>query len=436
MPNHRHRHVAPPHLRFPHRRVSRLRRRPHLPQLGGFGLVLAVVGPGLLAGLSDDDPAGITTYSVLGATEGYRLLWVIAVSVAALIVYHELGARIGVSTGRGVMALLRQRLGRRTALGGLALLMVANLGTCAAEFAGVATAVAPLGIPPWVAAPVAAAAVGLLVLTGSFHRVEHVLLLLCAGFVTYVGACFLADPDWGAAARGLVIPSAPGSREAWYLTVAAVGTTLAPWGLTFIQSTVVDKGLRREDLRAERIDVITGAVLTGIIGVFVAVSCAATIHAQGGTIEDAGDAAKALEPLAGNAASALFGAGLLGAGLLAAAVVPLASAYSVAETVGADAKLDERWAEAPVFHVAYLAMLVPGALLVAIPGLPLLPVLVGSQALNAVLLLPLIVVMRSMGTDRELMGDTALGPVGRVLTALAIALIAACVIALGLLSVT
>jgi Mn2+/Fe2+ NRAMP family transporter len=389
--------------------------------------VLAVLGPGLLAGLSDDDPAGITTYSVLGAEHGYQLLWVLGVSVAALIVFHEIGARLGVATGRGLAALVRERHGRRWAVAGLAVLLPANFGTCCAELAGISTALEPLGVPAWVAAPLAALVVTALMFAGSFHRVEHVLLAVSAVFVTYIGACILARPDWGAAVHGLLVPSVPGGTAAIAIIVATIGTTLAPWGLTFIQSAVVDKGVGREHLRLERFDVWAGAVLTGVIGAFIVIACAATLYATGGQIDDAGDAAQALEPLAGSAASLLFSAGLLGAGLLAAAVVPLASAYSVSEALGAEARLDDDWRAAPVFHRAYVAVIVPAALLVSVPGMPLLDVLVGSQTLNAVLLCPQLLLMRRLARDPGLMGELRLGRAGNALSAATVALVLACV---------
>jgi Mn2+/Fe2+ NRAMP family transporter len=418
--------------------VWRLRHRPAKPR-GAIPLrvaaAAAVLGPGLLAGLSDDDPAGITTYSVLGADHGYRLLWVVTLSVGALIVFHELGARMGIATGKGFTTLVGERHGRRWTLIALAILLGANFGTCCAEFAGIATALDPFDVPAAVAAPVAAVLVGVLVMAGSFHKVEHVLLVLSAIFVSYIAAGVLAHPDWGAAAHGLLVPSLPGTRDGLAITVATVGTTLAPWGLLFVQSSVVDKGIGPAALGLERADVITGAVLTGVIGVFVVIACAATINATGGSIEDAGDAAHALEPLAGSAASQLFSAGLLGAGLLAAAVVPLSTAYTVAEALGSDACLDDNWRQAPVFHRAFVAMIGFSALFIAIPGLPLLDVLVGSQILNAILLVPLLILMRVMARDPALMGRHALGRAGRALTGVAILLIGACVIALLALTV-
>ncbi|WP_241004324.1 Nramp family divalent metal transporter [Conexibacter sp. SYSU D00693] len=418
------------HLQF---RLGRLRRAAR-PPAGALAL-LAVVGPGLLAGLSDDDPAGITTYSVLGAEHGYRLLWVLVASTVALVVFHELAVRIGVVTGKGLLELVRARHGRRAALLVAGTLVVANTATMAAEFAGVAAAADLLHLGPrWVAVPAAAVLVTGLVLAESFHRVEHVLLLLSAVFVAYVVAGVLAEPDWAAAGRGAVVPSLPGTSDGLLAVTATVGTTLAPWGLAFVQSYAVDKRLTPADLRLERVDVVAGAVLTGVIGAFIVIACAATLHVQGVEVDGFRDAATALEPLAGHLAATLFGVGMLGAALLAASVVPLSTAYSVAEAVGSEARLDDRPAQARTFYATFAATVAAGAGAVLVPGVPLITLLVLSQALNAVLLVVVLPVLRRLGSDRALMGEHALGRAGRAVTALVLVAVVGCVGALGALT--
>ena len=427
-----HPHRAPG--RHTHWRLARRRHR--LLRAGGLAALLAVVGPGILAGLSDDDPAGIATYSILGARYGYELLWVLALSTAALIIFHEVGARLGVVTGKGLLTLVRERFGGRAAAAVAASLVVANTGTLCAEFAGVAAAMELLtGTSRYVSVPLAAIGVSLLVLRESFHRVEHLLLALSGVFVAYVVAGFLAHPDWGEAGKGLVVPSIPLNRDAVLVAVATVGTTLAPWGLAFIQSYAVDKRLRPADLRYERMDVIVGAVLTGVIGFFVVVACAATLNAQGIDVEEASDAARALEPVAGEGAATLFGLGFLGAALLAAAIVPLSTAYSIAEALGRRASLDRSFTEERAFYLGFGAVTAVAAGLVLIPGAPLIELLFLTQALNAVLLLVLLPFIRSLAADRELMGENALGRFDRVTTAVALAVVAVSVAALGVLAV-
>ncbi len=414
----------------------RLARRRRLLLRGGMvATLLAVVGPGVLAGLSDDDPAGIATYSILGARYGYELLWVLGLSTLALIVFHEVGVRLGVVTGKGLLTLVRERFGNRAAGLVVGALVIANTGTLCAEFAGVAAGMELLGgMSRYLSVPLAAIGVSALVLRENFNRVEHFLLALSSVFVAYVVAGVLAHPDWGAAARGLVVPSIPLDRDALLVAVATLGTTLAPWGLAFIQSYAVDKKLQVKDLRYERVDVIVGAILTGVIGFFVVIACAATLHVEGIDVNDASDAARALEPLAGDTAATLFGLGFVGAALLAAAIVPLSTAYSISETAGRHADLDDSFAEARTFYLSFGAVVAVAACLVLIPGAPLIQILFLSQALNAVLLLVLLPFIRSLAKDPELMGENALGRFDRVSTGLALALIAASVLALGVLA--
>jgi NRAMP (natural resistance-associated macrophage protein)-like metal ion transporter len=397
----------------------------------GAPTFLAVVGPGLLAGLSDDDPAGITTYSILGAEFGYELLWVLLLATGALIVFHELAARLGLVTGRGLVSLVRERYGPKVTALVVTTLVVANLGTTAAEFAGVAASLDLAGVTKYLSVPAAAIAVSVLTLKGSFHRVEHVLLILSAVFVTYIASGLLAHPDWSSVARGLFVPSGGLSPEACVVAAATVGTTLAPWGLAFIQSYTVDKNLHASELRYERIDLVTGAVMTGVIGVFVVIACAATIHPTGQKIEDARDAAAALEPLAGHLAATLFGAGLLGAALLAAAILPLSTAYSLCEARGREAALDNSFRDDPFFYVTYCAVVAIGAAVVLVPGVPLIGILFVTQVLNAILLLPLIIVMLLLGRDRDVLGEYRSGPLAQALAYAAALVVAVSLLALG-----
>lgn len=412
------------------------RRRHRLVRRGGLAAFFAVVGPGVLAGLSDDDPAGITTYSILGADYGYRMLWVLVLSVAALIVFHQIAVRVGIVTGKGLMELIRERYGRRVAQTVLAFLVVANMGTLCAEFAGVAAAFDLFGIGDrFLVIPLVAAVVSLLVLRGSFRRVEHILLLLSSVFVAYIGAGILAGPDWGAALKGTVVPGMPLTSDALLVAVATLGTTLAPWGLTFIQSYAVDKRLGIESIRYERIDVAVGALLTGVIGAFVVIACAATIHVSGVSIETASDAAKALDPLVGSFASRLFGLGFLGAALLAVALVPLATAYSVSETHGSRHDLNDRFDEARLFYTSYIVAVSIAAGVVMIPDAPLIPILFLTQALNAVLLLAVVPFLWKLAQGRDLMGNHILEGPERIGSGLVLVLIVASVLALGWLTI-
>lgn len=398
-------------------------------------VMVSVVGPGLLAGLSDDDPAGITTYSVLGTEYGYQLLWVLLLSTVALIVFHDLGARMGVVTGQGLIGLVRDRFGPRRGGVAMALLLIANLGTTCAELAGVAAGFELFGVSRYVAVPVVATGVTLVVLRGQFHRIEHILMALAAVFLAYVVAGFVARPDWSAAAAGLVTPTMPLTRDAILIITATVGTTLAPWGLSFIQSYAADKKLTVDELRYERVDVVVGSVLTGVIGFFVVVTCAATLHARGLKIASAADAAAALEPLAGTYARTLFAIGLIGAAILAAAILPLSTAYSLTEFTGHEGALDDGFRRAPVFYGTYIGVVALAAGIVLLPGISLIPLLVLTQVLNAVLLLPLLVFMYRLARDPELMEGKRVSGAPALLYLVTIAAISLCIGALFVLTV-
>lgn len=423
-PGHRKRGIVARFAEQRHRRVGDRR-------VGALAAVLALLGPGLLAGLSDDDPAGLTTYSVLGTEHGYRLLWVITASVVLLVQFQLIAVRLGATSGKGFVALVRDRWGVRAGWCAAMGLLIANFGTICAEYAGVAAAGQLAGIPAGVSAPLAGILIVGVVVLGSFHRVEHVLLLLSATLALYLIDGVLAAPDWRAVAVGAVVPRLPLNAAGWTVMTATLGTTLAPWGLAFIQSYAVDKKVSIATLNFERWEVAIGAALTGLIGAAVAVACAATLHRSGVHITTAADAAMALRPLAGPLATLLFGVGLLGAALLAAAIVPVSTAYALAEAAGQPASLGLDGRHFQWFYAAFIVLTVAAVLVVVVPGLPLLRVIVGSQVINAVVLPLHLIALQLLAR-----GDTAASApaIGRVAVRAgwpSIALVIACVAAMG-----
>jgi len=391
---------------------------------------LAVMGPGVIAGLSDDDPAGITTYSQLGAQYGYRMLWTLVVSIIALIIFQDLGARIGVVTRQGLIGLVRQKYGARAGSFSAVALILANLGTMTAEFAGVAAAGQLFGVSRYVTVPITGFFISALVLRGTFKKAERVFFILSAVFISYVIAGFMAHPHWGSAFHGMVVPSMPFNRDAINIATATLGTTLAPWGLAFIQSYAVDKRLTKADLTLLRADVWVGSALTGIIGFFVIITCAATLnHEHITNITDASQAANALQPLAGALAKDIFAVGIIGAALLAASILPLSTAYSVSDLTGSPAALDDKFRDAPLFYMTFAAITIVAGGLIMIPGISLITILISSQVLNAILLLPLLAYMYGIARDKKLMGEYVAGKRSLLLYGLIIAVIAICVLA-------
>jgi Mn2+/Fe2+ NRAMP family transporter len=375
-----------------------------------------VVGPGLITASADNDAQGITTYSLVGARTGYALLWVLPLALIALVVTQEIGARIGIVTGKGLGALIRERFGVRPAALAMLLLLVANLATTAAEFAGVAAALEIFGVSKYVSVPIAAVLVLVLVAKGGYRRVERVLLVLSSVFVAYVISGILAHPDWQAAFHGLTTPTFEQSPIFVLTAVGMVGTTVTPWGQFFIQGYVVDKGLGPDDLRYERGDVFLGQAAMGIVVFFIIVATAATVFATGAKIVDAQDAALALEPLAGRFAETLFAIGLLNASLMAANILPLSTSYAICEAFGFELGLDRYIREAPVFYGTIAFAVGFGALVVLIPGIPLVPILFISAVVNALLLAPILVYLYILANDRDLMGELANGRLANVLT--------------------
>jgi Mn2+/Fe2+ NRAMP family transporter len=423
---------APPHAVAHHHRGIGLRVSEMLKSgRGAWVTFLAVLGPGLLAGLSDDDPAGITTYSVLGADFGYRLLWIIPAATVLLVQFHLMAVRLGAATGKGFVGVLRERWGRGAGYFAIGALLFANFGTICAEYAGISAAGGLVGIPSWISAPVAGVLISLVVVLGSFHRVERVLLVISSTLALYIVDGFLAGADWGAVWHYSMVPHMPTTPAGWVAIAAALGTTLAPWGLAFIQSYAVDKKISMESLRWARVDVVIGSVLTGLIGLAIAVACAATLHKAGVHIQDAGDAAVALQPLAGRFATVLFGAGLLGASLLAAAVVPIATAYSIAEGVGEPASLDLDSHHFQWFYAAFVGLTIAAVSVVSLPGLPLIPLIYTSQVVNAVVLPLHVIALHLLASDASVMGGGRSGPWSRGAGWLSIGLVVACVGALA-----
>lgn len=424
--------AAPPHAVAHHQRGIGLRFAELLKSgSGAWVAFLAVLGPGLLAGLSDDDPAGITTYSVLGADFGYKLLWIIPASTVLLVQFHLMAVRLGAATGKGFVGIIRERWGRGAGYYAVCGLLFANFGTICAEYAGISAAGGLVGIPSWISAPVSGFLISLVVVLGSFHRVERVLLVISSTLALYIIDGLLAGPDWAAVWHHSIVPHMPTNAAGWIAIAAALGTTLAPWGLAFIQSYAIDKKISLETLRWARVDVVIGSVLTGVIGLAIAVACAATLNKGGVHIADAGDAATALRPLAGRFATLLFGAGLLGASLLAAAIVPIATAYSIAEGVGEPASLDLDSHHFQWFYASFVGLTIAAVSVVSLPQLPLIPLVYTSQVVNAVLLPLHVIALQLLSNDASIMGTARQGPWSRVAGWISIILILACVAALG-----
>ena len=370
----------------------------------GLMAFLAVMGPGLIAGLAGNDAGGIATYSVLGAETGLTFLWILPVTTVMLVVVLEMAARMGAVSGQGLGDLIRDDFGIRWTLLAMVVLVIANGANIIAEFAGAAAALEIFGVSRYLTVPLVAAAIWALVVFASYRVVERVFLSVAVVFLAYVASAFVAGPDWGTVGKALVTPSVTLEPHALLLMVAMVGTTVTPYMFFYLQASVADKGLGPEELPLERADAVLGGVWTNVIALFIVVVTAVTLFPRGIVIESADQAALALAPVAGSFAKALFAFGLFGASVLAATVMPLTTSYAVCEAFGWESGISRKFSEAPVFMGLYTALIVIGALVVLVPGLPLIAVILISQNLNGILLPIILVFMLRLVNNPRIMG--------------------------------
>jgi Mn2+/Fe2+ NRAMP family transporter len=371
-----------------------------------LAIFLAVIGPGIITASVDNDAGGIYTYSVAGAQFGYSLLWTLVPITIALIVVQEMVARMGVVTGKGLADLIREEYGFRTTFILMAVLLVANFGNAVSEFAGLASGAAVLHLNRWVAVPLGALFVWTLVVRGTSRVVERVFLVACLFYVAYPLSGAMAHPDWTRALFETARPTTRINQRELYMIIGLVGTTIAPWMQFYLQSAVVEKNVPLEHYKYSKWDVIIGCLVTDMVAFFIIVACAATIYVSGHQeIRDAGDAAIALAPLAGPAASHLFAFGLCNASLFSACILPLATAYCVCEGLGFESGIDKSLREAPTFYILFTALIVFGALAVLVMRQSMqVPVILLSQVANGIILPFVLIFMLRLCNREDLMG--------------------------------
>ena len=368
-------------------------------------LFLSVLGPGIITANVDNDAGGIATYSVAGATFGYSLLWTLIPITVALVVVQEMVARMGVVTGKTLADMIRENFGVKITFYLMISLLLADLGNTVSEFAGWAASMELFGVSKYISVPIGAFLVWWLVVKGTYKFVEKIFLFSCTIFVTYIISAFLANPPWGKIIAETVTPSFDFKPSYLMMVIGIVGTTIAPWMQFYLQSAVVEKNIKIEQYKASRMDVIVGCIMTDVVAFFIIVACGATLFAHGVKINDAADAAKALEPLAGKYASVLFAIGLANASLFAASILPLATAYYVCEGLGWESGIDHDFKTAPQFMWLYTGLIALGALIILIPNAPLIAIMLISQVVNGVMLPFVLIFMLILINKHELMGD-------------------------------
>ena len=371
-----------------------------------FVAYLAILGPGIIAANAGNDASGIATYSTVGAQFGYSLLWVFIPMVLALIIVQEMCVRMGVVTGQGLADLIREQFGVRWTAFIMLALLIANSGVIISEFVGIAQASELLGIPRYFSIPLTAGLIWWLVVRGSQKRVERVFLLMSLVFLCYVLSAFLSKPEWPLVAESFVRPTFSLDTAYLFTMMALIGTTITPFMQVFVQSSVVEKGMDKDDLPLARADVIVGTTFACLIAAFIVISTSATLHSRGiTTIHSAATAAESLTPIAGEYATYLFAIGLFGAAMLAMGVLPLATAYSISEALGFEKGLSRSFREAPIFLGIFTALILLGALVALIPGIPQIRLLLFTQSINGILLPIVLVAILTLANNREIMGE-------------------------------
>jgi len=369
-----------------------------------LGLFFAVMGPGIVTAFADNDAGGIATYAAAGAKYGYGLLFIMFVSSVCLAIAQEISARTGLVTGRGLSDLIRELFGVKWTLFAMAVLLIANIGTTASEFSGIATSFEIFGVSKYLSVPIVAALVWWLVLKSNYSRIEKVFLLLCATFLSYVLSGIIINPPWEKVLLASVTPAFSRGADFLFMAIGVIGTTITPWGQFYVQAAVVDKGITAKDYRYTFCDVMVGAFFTWLIAFFIIITTAGTLYVNHISIETVKDAALALAPLAGKYASMLFSFGLLGASMLAAFILPLSTAYAVCEAFGFEHGVSKTREEAPVFFGLYTVLILLGAGLVLLPGVSLYSIMLTSQVVNGVLLPPILIFMVIIANDKRIMG--------------------------------
>jgi NRAMP (natural resistance-associated macrophage protein)-like metal ion transporter len=376
-----------------------------MPAYRRFLLLLTLVGPAIITSNLDNDAGGIAIYSIAGARYGYSMLWTLIPIVFLLIICQEMSGRLGIVTGKGLADLIREAYGIRVTLWVMLSLFLTNLGNTMAEFSGWAASLELFNVSKYISVPLGAFFVWILVVKWRYSIFEKIFLVVCGVYVTYIISAFFAKPDWGEVMQKTITPSVEFSGAYLIMIVSIIGTSITPWQQFYIQAGVVEKGLKREDWWAIKVDVIFGSIMMGVVAYFIIVACGATLHPAGIKIDSAEDAALALKPLAGKYAYILFALGLANASLFSGCILPLVTTYYICEAMGWEAGTGKSFREAPHFLFLYTTMIILGAAIVLIPGLPLIKVMWFSQIINCLLLPVILLFMLQLINDKELMGS-------------------------------
>jgi Mn2+/Fe2+ NRAMP family transporter len=367
-------------------------------------IFIALLGPGIITGSVDNDAGGVTTYSVAGAIYGYRMIWTLIPSLIVLLVIQEMNARMGIVTGKGLSDLIRENAGVKITFFIFIGLLLSNIGNTTTEFAGVAGSMEIFGVNKYISVPVTAFLIWILVVKGNYQIAERIFLIFSASLLTYVVSALMSKPHWGEIGSAIIHPGIEWNTKSITMIIALVGTTIAPWMQFYMQSSVIEKGLKIKDYKFTLIDIVVGCFATAIVAFFIMVACGSTLYPNGIEITEAKDAALSLKPLAGALASQVFAFGLFIASIFSATILPLATAFYICEAFGFEAGIDKKWDEAKEFYTLYTGILIISALIILLPNAPLIAISIWSQVLNGILLPVVLVSMILLINNKKIMG--------------------------------
>ena len=373
--------------------------------LRNIAIFFAILGPGFITGSVDNDAGGVTTYSLAGSIYGYKLIWTLIPSFIVLLVIQEMNARMGIVTGKGLADLIRENAGLKLTFYIFIGLLIADIGNTTTEFAGVAGSMEVLGVNKYISVPIAAIMVWLLVVKGNYKIAEKIFIVFSLALLSYIVSAIMSKPDWNQIGTSIVNPHLEFNNDYLAMIIGIVGTTIAPWMQFYMQSSVIEKGLKKENFKFVLVDILIGCIATVVVAFFIIVSCAATLNVHSIQINEAKDAAYALVPLAGNLASIVFAFGLFIASIFSATILPLATAFYVCEAFGFEAGIDKKWKEAPEFYILYTGILFIAVVIIFIPNIPLIHIIYLSQVLNGLLLPIVLIAMMLLVNNKKIMGE-------------------------------
>ncbi len=380
-----------------------------------IALFAAILGPGIITGSVDNDAGGITTYSVAGALYGYNLIWTLIPSFLVLVIVQEMNARMGVVTGKGLADLIRENAGVKITFFIFIGLLIADIGNTTTEFAGVAGSLEIFSVSKYISVPVVAFIVWIMVVKGNYKIAEKIFLVFSFALLMYIVSALMGKPHWQEIGQAIIRPRVKMNGQSIAMIIGLVGTTIAPWMQFYMQSSVIEKGLKIRQYKFILLDIIVGCLATVVVAFFIMVACASTLNVNNIVINEAKDAALALKPLAGAVSSQVFAFGLFIASIFSATILPIATSFYVCEAFGFEAGIDKKWKEAPEFYWLYTGIILLGVIIILIPNAPLIAITLWSQILNGILLPVVLVCMILLVNNKKIMGTHINKPIQNII---------------------